>query len=253
MTFKDHFSGHADDYTRYRPCYPQALFAWLAALVPQHERAWDCATGNGQVATGLAEFFGEVIATDASGAQVAAAKPHQRVRYAVAPAEHSGLAAHSVDLITVGQALHWFDFDAFYAEALRVLKPGGVLAAWSYGLMQITPAVDAAVWRLYEPIVGPYWPPERRYVEERYRTLPFSFPEIEAPELAMEALWTLEQLIGYLGTWSAVQRYRRECGTDPREEVADELSAAWGDANASRKVVWPLFMRVGRVDGLGHN
>lgn len=247
MTFKDHFSGHADDYTRYRPSYPHAVFAWLAAQVPQHERAWDCATGNGQAAVGLAEFFADVVATDASDSQIAAAKPHARVRYAVAPAERSDLAARSLDLITVGQALHWFDFTAFYAEAARVLKPGGVLAAWSYGLMQITPAVDAAVWRLYEPIVGPYWPPERRYVEERYRSLPFPFREIAVPAFAMEALWTLEQLTGYLGTWSAVRRYRKEQGGDPLALIADELSAAWGDAETARKVVWPMFMRVGRA------
>jgi ubiquinone/menaquinone biosynthesis C-methylase UbiE len=253
MTFKDHFSGHAGDYTRYRPSYPHALFAWLAAQVPQHERAWDCATGNGQAAVGLAEFFADVVATDASDSQIAAAKPHARVRYAVAPAECSGLAAHSLDLITVGQALHWFDFTAFYAEAARVLKPGGVLAAWSYGLMQITPAVDAAVWRLYEPIAGSYWPPERRYVEEQYRTLPFPFPEIAAPKFAMEAQWTLEQLTGYLATWSAVQRYRKEQGGDPLELIVGELGAAWGDAETARKVVWPMFMRVGRMDGLGHN
>lgn len=247
MAFKDHFSGHAADYTRYRPGYPHALFAWLAQQAPARERVWDCATGNGQAAVGLAEFFDHVIATDASAQQIAAAKAHPRVRYTVAPAEDSGVAAHSVDLISVGQALHWFHFPAFYAEAARVLKPGGVLAAWSYGLMQVNPAVDASVWRLYEPITGPYWPPERRYVEERYRTLPFPLDEIAAPPFAMEAEWTLEQLIGYLGTWSAVQRYRQERGVDPLSLIAEELTAAWGEVAAPQRVVWPLFMRVGRV------
>lgn len=247
MGFKDHFSGHAADYTRYRPGYPRPLFAWLAGQVPGRTLAWDCATGNGQAAVGLAEFFATVIATDASAAQVAAATPHPQVRYAVAPAEASGIASHSVDLLTVGQALHWFDFPAFYAEAARVLKPGGVLGVWSYGLMQVSPAVDAAVWRLYEPILGPYWPEERRYVEEQYRTLPFPCQEIASPRFAMEARWTLEQLMGYLGTWSAVRRYCNELGSDPLALIADELRAAWCDAGMQRQVVWPLSMRVGRM------
>lgn len=251
MGFKDHFSGHASDYTRYRPGYPRALFAWLAQQAPGHELVWDCATGNGQAAVGLAEFFDAVIATDASAAQIAAARPHARVRYEVAPAENVPLPAQRADLITVGQALHWFDFPAFYTEAARVLKPGGVLAAWSYGLMQISPTVDAAVWRLYEPITGAYWPPERRYVEERYRTLPFPLDEIAAPAFAMEAQWTLEQLLGYLGTWSAVQRYRKERGNDPLRLIADELAAAWGQADTVRRVVWPLSMRVGRFNSAG--
>jgi len=253
MGFKDHFSGHAADYTRYRPTYPPELFTWLAQQAPARTLAWDCATGNGQAALGLAAHFDAVIATDASANQIAAASAHPRVRYAVAPAEASGIAAHSVDLITVGQALHWFDFPAFYAEAARVLKPGGVLAAWCYGLMQVSPAIDAAVWRLYEPITGAYWPPERRYVEEQYRTLPFPLDEIAAPPFAMEADWTLAQLTGYLGTWSAVQRYRKECGADPLALIADELAAAWGEAEIRRRVTWPLFMRVGQVGGAGRH
>lgn len=246
MGFKDHFSGHAADYTRYRPAYPRALFAWLAQQASGHGLAWDCATGNGQAALGLAEFFDTVIATDASANQIAAASPHPRLRYAVAPAEATALDAHSVDLVTVGQALHWFDFPAFYAEVARVLKPGGVLAAWSYGLMQVSPAIDAAVWRLYEPITGAYWPPERRYVEAQYRTLPFPCAEITPPPFAMAAPWTLEQLMGYLGTWSAVQRYRQATGRDPLALIADELAVAWGEAD-TRQVVWPLSLRVGRL------
>lgn len=251
MGFKDHFSGHASDYTRYRPGYPRALFAWLARQAPGHELAWDCATGNGQAAMGLAEFFDTVVATDASAAQIAAAQPHVRVRYEVAPAEHAPLPAHRADLITVGQALHWFDFPAFYAEVARLLKPGGVLAAWSYGLMQVSPSIDAVVWRLYEPITGAYWPPERRYVEEQYRTVPFPLDEIDTPSFAMEAQWTLEQMLGYLGTWSAVQRYRKECGDDPLRMIADELAAVWGNADVVRRVVWPLYMRAGRFNSTG--
>jgi SAM-dependent methyltransferase len=171
------------------------------------------------------------------------------VRYVVAPAEDSGIAGGSVDLIAVGQALHWFDFSAFYAEAARVLRPGGVLAAWGYGLIQVSPVVDAAVWRAYGPIVGAYWPPERRYVEEQYRILPFPLNEFAAPEFVMKADWTLAQLIGYLGTWSAAPRYRQERGKDPLELIADELASVWDDPETRRRVRWPLFLRVGRFNG----
>lgn len=249
MGFKDHFSGHADEYTRYRPSYPAELFNWHAQRAPAHALAWDCATGSGHAALGLVAHFDAVIATDASPEQIANAHAHPRVRYAVASAEDSGIAARSVDLIAVGQALHWFDFSAFYAEAARVLRPGGVLAAWGYGLMQVSPAVDAAVWRLYEPIVGAYWPPERRHVEEQYRTLPFPLYEIAVPEFVMKVDWTLAQLVGYLGTWSALQRYRQERGADPLVLIADALAVAWGDAETRRRVRWPLFMRAGCFGG----
>lgn len=253
MGFKDHFSGHANDYTRYRPTYPAELFTWLAQRAPSRALAWDCATGNGQAALGLAARFHAVIGTDASPAQIANAHTHPRVRYAVAPAEDSGIATRSVDLISVGQALHWFDLPAFYAEAGRVLRPGGVLAAWGYGLMQVNAAVDAVVWRLYDSIVGAYWPPERCFVDEQYRTLPFPLNEIAAPVFVMRADWTLARLIGYLGTWSAVQRCRKECGADPLALIADELAAAWSEAETRRPVRWPLFMRAGRFDGSGSN
>lgn len=247
MVFKDHFSGHAAEYTTYRPCYPRGLYAWLATLVPAESRVWDCATGNGQAALGLAEFFAEVVATDASASQIDASKPHPRVSYRVAPAEASGLRDHSVALVTVGQALHWFDFEVFYREVRRVLQPGGVLAAWSYGLMTVSPAVDAVVQRLYGEIIGPYWPPERHLVEQRYRDLPFPLDEFDAPDFAMQTEWTLPQLVGYLGTWSAVQRYRKSNSSDPLALVTDELSQAWGDAAVKRTITWPLFMRVGRI------
>lgn len=246
--FQDHFSGHAADYRRHRPAYPDALFAWLADLAPRRASAWDCATGNGQAALGLVEFFAAVSATDASARQIAAAAPHPRVRYRVAPAEDSGLAAGSVDLITVAQALHWFRFEAFFAEARRVLRPGGVLAAWGYGLMRIAPAVDGVVERLYRDIVGPHWPPERHYLEAQYRTLPFPWAEIPVPEFTMTQRWTLAQLLGYLGTWSAVRRYRKQTGRDPLALVGEELGQAWG-TEAARPITWPLYLRVGRQAG----
>jgi SAM-dependent methyltransferase len=202
--FQDHFSGHADRYGAFRPTYPVALFEYLASLAPARDLAWDCATGNGQAALALSPFFGRVVATDASPQQVAQARPHDRIDYLVAPAERTPLPESSIDLITVAQALHWFALPAFYSEVLRVARPGGILAAWCYELNEITPEVDQVIGRLYSDILGGDWPPERRLVEEGYRTIPFPFDEVAPPQFSMGARWDLPRLLGYLGTWSAV-------------------------------------------------
>lgn len=247
MSFKDHFSGHAADYSRFRPDYPAELFAWLAAQTPARERAWDCATGSGQAACGLAPHFAEVIATDASAPQVENARPCRGVRYAVASAEASGLVDATIDLITVAQALHWFDLPRFYAEVSRVLRPGGVIAVWTYNLFRLDPAIDALVDRFYSETVGDYWPFERRLVEGGYRDLPFPFAAVEpVPEFRMQSAWSLDHLTGYLGTWSAVRRYREAKGVDPVAELRPALAAVWGDAERERAVQWPLALRVGR-------
>lgn len=246
--FKDHFSGHAAQYAQFRPQYPEALFEWLASLTVSHDHAWDCGTGNGQAACGLARWYARVTATDASAGQIESAEPCERVTYRVAKAEGSGIEPDSVDLVTVAQALHWFDLDQFYAEVRRVVRPGGVFAGWCYGLSRITPAVDAVIQHLYTDIVGENWPPERRFIEEQYHTLAMPFPEIAAPAFAMTANWSLPALLGYLGTWSAVQAYRRKSGTDPLELVANDLAAAWGAADSSRRIDWPLSFRVGRIE-----
>ncbi len=244
--FKDHFSAGASGYARYRPRYPEALFAYLASICPEQELAWDCGTGNGQAALGLAAHFARVVATDASADQLAQAPMHPRVAYRVAPATQSALADGVADLVTVAQALHWFDLDGFYAEVQRVLKPGGVLAAWTYNKLRASPAVDAVIARFYADVVGPYWPPERRYVQAAYRTLAFPFEEIDAPAFHIDHRWRLADLLGYLGTWSATQRYRQAGGADPIDEVRDELARAWGAPEAPRNVRWRLHLRVGR-------
>ncbi|HEU4452300.1 MAG TPA: class I SAM-dependent methyltransferase [Longimicrobium sp.] len=245
--FKDHFSRHADAYARYRPDYPAALFAWLARLAPKTNRAWDCATGSGQAAAALAEHFAEVVATDASEEQVRNARPHPRVEYRTAPAERSGLEDGSVDLITVAQALHWFDLPAFYAEADRVLVPGGALAVWAYELFRATPEIDAAVNRLYRDIVGPYWPPDRKVIETGYAGIELPFERVEAPPFWMEKRWSADDAAGYLGTWSATRRYVEANGHDPVPLIADELAAAWGPGE--RIVRWPLILLVSRKGG----
>lgn len=246
MGFKDHFSGHAADYGSHRPTYPRALFEFLASQVSQRSLAWDCATGNGQAASGLAEFFDRVIASDASEQQVTSACGlPSNVDLRVALAEASGLAEQSVDLVTVAQALHWFDFKKFYAELRRVLVPGGVVAVWSYGLTRIGPAVDALIDGFYRGELDAFWPPERVYVESGYRDIPFPFDELAVPEYSMVVGWSLDDLLNYLRTWSAVRRLVAARGGDPVGELEPGLRAIWGDGQ--REVRWPLFLRVGRL------
>ncbi len=249
--FKDHFSDTSDRYARYRPSYPPALFAWLASTSPQTERAWDVGTGSGQAARALGEHFTEVVATDASERQLERAEDHARVRYACAPAEHSGLADASVDLITVAQAAHWFDLPAFYAEVRRVARGPAVLALWCYSLLSIDQVVDPVLQRFHLDTMGPWWPPERALTDSGYVTIPFPFDELTAPACSMVAQWDLADLLGYLGTWSSVRAYRQARGDDPLQPLGADLAAAWGDPQARRDVRWPVHMRVGRVESGG--
>jgi len=244
--FPDHFSSVADRYAQFRPGYPSALFTWLATVAPATDRVWDCATGSGQAAVRLAAHFRQVIATDASANQIASAEPRPNIDHRTAPAEESGLADGSVDLITVAQALHWFDLTGFYREARRVLRPGGAIAVWSYGLLTVSPQIDAVVTNLYAETLAGDWPFERRHVESGYADLPFPFEPLEAPPFAMEAEWALTDLMGYLGTWSAVRRHRERTGCDPLAAVARGLRDIWGDPEQPRLVRWPLALRVGR-------
>ena len=245
MTFQDHFSAQAGEYARFRPVYPPALYAHLASLTAEHALAWDCATGSGQAAVALAGHYRQVIASDPSGEQIAHAVPHARVHYCVASAEQPPGAATGADLVTVAQALHWFDVDRFYAALARVLKPDGLLAVWGYGLMHISPQVDAVVMRYYTDVVGPYWPPDRRHIESGYRSLALPFAELAAPEFEMTARWTLADLVGYLDTWSATRRYLQVRGQHPLLSLHPALAEAWGDDH-ERQVAWPLFLRLGR-------
>ena len=249
MNFKDYFSGHAAAYAQFRPRYPPELFTYLAEIAPGRGRAWDCATGNGQTAIALAEFFASVVATDGSQIQLDQAAPHERVGYRCATAENSGLEDASCDLVTVSQALHWFDLDKFYSEARRVLRPNGVLAVWSYDLLRVTPEIDAALRHFYVDIVGPYWAPERALVENGYRTLAFPFAELSPrPVFAMTARWHLGHLLGYLRTWSATQNFIKANGYDPLPEVGASLLPLWGDAATERAITWPLGCRIGRKE-----
>lgn len=245
MRFKDHFSGHAAQYAQFRPRYPDALFQWTAEQPAARELAWDCATGNGQAAIGLAPHFQRVIATDASAQQIESAEEHERVEYRVAPAEQSGLDSQSVDVVTVAQALHWFEIPAFFAEATRVLKPGGIIAVFAYNLLSVSPEIDPIVNRFYYETTDRFWPPERKIVEGGYRDIDFPFQELAAPDFQMASHWTADQLFGYLRTWSATKRFIAERGFDPVDKLADEVRPLWSDG--ARLVQWPLMMRVGRL------
>lgn len=247
--WKDHFSHASDDYRRWRPLYPDELFSWLASLAPARDLAWDCATGSGQAAGALAAHFVRVVATDASSAQIAEAEPYDRVEYRVAPAERCELGDGAVDLVTVAQALHWFDVPRFHDEARRVLRPGGVIAEWGYGLARVDEGIDDGIGDVVrhfsEVTVGPYWPPERTLVEEGYASLPFPFERISAPPMAMHAHWDLGRFLAYLGTWSSVARCRRETGSDPLPALAARLEPRWG--TGEREIRWPLALRAGRT------
>jgi ubiquinone/menaquinone biosynthesis C-methylase UbiE len=243
----DHFSGAAARYERYRPRYPDALFDLLTDVAPRRSVAWDCATGNGQAAQALARRFERVRATDASEAQLGRAPRRQSVFYVAATAEAAPFEARSVDLITVAQAAHWFDLDAFYGEARRVAGEGAVIALWTYGLCEVSPDVDAAVDSFYRDVVGPYWPPQRRWVDEGYRSLSFPFDELPMQPPEMTHVWTVEDVLGYASTWSAVKRFREATGEDPVETILRPALARSWPAGESREVRWPLGMRAGRV------
>lgn len=246
-TFNDHFAPVSASYASFRPTYPAGLFQWLADMSPQHELAWDCAAGSGQASLDLAAHFVRVIATDASAVQIEAASPHPKVEFRVAAAEDSGLPDAGVDLITVAQALHWFELERFYAEARRVLKPGGVLAVWTYGVLAVEGQdINARVQAFYRETVGPFWPPERKHVESGYRTLSFPFAEISSPAFDMETLWSLPELLGYFRSWSATGRYIAANGSDPVDTLAVKLAPLWGAQGSKRRVTWPLSLRVGR-------
>jgi SAM-dependent methyltransferase len=212
----DHFSRVATAYAACRPGYPPSLFSYLSGLTRNHDLAWDCAAGSGQATLPLAEIFERVLATDVSRSMLERAPRHPRVEYRVSPAEQSGLENESADLVSVAQALHWLDLDAFYAEVERVLRPGGVLAVWSYGGQQLgDDGIDRTLAHFYSEVVGPYWPKERRHVEDGYQSLRLPYRLLQTPEFAMEESWSLGQLVGYIGTWSATQRYRESQGYDP--------------------------------------
>lgn len=244
---QDHFSQVAGDYATFRPRYPAELFAWLASIAPHHDLAWDAGTGNGQAAVALAAHFTRVVATDFSAGQIAHAIPHPHVEYQVAPADQSPLKANSAGLVTVAQALHWFEPTTFFREVQRVLVTRGAMSAWTYGVIHADEAgADQVLHDFYYREMGPWWPENRRLVEDGYRTIPFPFTRIPAPPFTMQARWSLDELAGYIGTWSAVSRFRNAERHDPIPELTQRLNRTWGDPGLKRLISWPLSVLVGR-------
>jgi SAM-dependent methyltransferase len=246
------FSTVACEYSLFRPGYPPELFEWLARAAPARDAVWDCGCGSGQASVPLAAHFSQVFATDSATEQIAAAKLHPRIWYSVAPAEHSGLAVASVDLVTVAQALHWFDVETFYAEARRVARPGALLAVWTYPRPEFVDAqLDSRFADFYGKVVGPYWPPERRHVEANYTTLPFPFEELPHPPFALELRWNLEQVLGYASSWSATTRYRTAEGRDPLPLLRAALAPLWPAVGEQLKIRMPIVLRAARLRAAG--
>ncbi len=245
--FKDHFSSHASAYSTYRPGYPAALARWLAGEASDKSLAVDVGCGSGQLSTLLAEHFVQVAALDPSAEQIANAQPHPKVDYRVAPAERTGIAAGSAGLLTAAQAAHWFDLPAFFAEAQRILKPGGLIALVTYAGMTPGSDVAAIVETFRTDTLAPYWPPERAMVDNDYRDIHLPFSPVEAPPMLLEMQWSLDALVGYVDTWSAVRAMERAIGREPFERMAACLREAWGPPETARVLQWPLTVIAGRV------
>jgi SAM-dependent methyltransferase len=243
--FKDHFSAQAEIYRRYRPQYPAELFEYLSSLISHHDLAWDCGTGNGQCAMALVRHFKMVFASDPSAAQITNATPHERITYKIEKAEASSLKEQTVDLVTVANALHWFHFDQFYAEAKRVLKKNGIIAAWAYKTPTVSPAIDEVVSHFHNVLLNDYWLPENRLIESDYNTVPFPFSVLATPSFQIKKELTLDEFLGHLRSWSATQRYIDKNENDPVEKLKMELQTAWNESE-KKEVTWPLIMKVGK-------
>ena len=245
--FKDLFSGQSKDYARFRPRYPDALYEFLKAQPSLHDVVWDCATGNGQAACDLARYFKTVYATDASAAQISNAQQSPNIKYSVAPAEQSGLPGSFADMVTVAQAVHWFDRDRFFTEARRVMKPGAVIACWAYGhLTPDEPELRRLTDKVSREILGSYWDERARLVWNGYETMAFPFTDIKAPDFFLTSSWTLPELIGYFTSHSATQAFIKANGYHPAQPLQDEFLSFWGDPERKIEISTKLTFRAGR-------
>lgn len=246
MKGANYFSSASDAYKKFRPTYPKQLYEYLASLSPASHFVCDCGCGNGQASVQLAELFDSVLASDISAEQIAEAQQRENIRYIVSPGETINADDASVDLVTIAQAIHWFDHSRFFQEVDRVLKPGGILAAWGYQLMYSDTPLDAVVERFHSDIVGPFWPKGREFLDEGYSKISFPYPRLETPRFKMQCHWQFKELIGYLNTWSAVKAYEQQNNVNPLTLVEEELQNAWGDKNQQRQIYWPLILYVGK-------
>jgi ubiquinone/menaquinone biosynthesis C-methylase UbiE len=246
MKNKDYFSGHSKIYAAFRPSYPAELYNFILTHVKNRSTAWDCATGNGQAAKILAQHFQKVFATDISQQQLDNAVAAENIFYSVSSAEKTPFENDQFDLITVGQALHWFQADAFYQEAKRVGKQGGIIAAWGYSLCKVNTKIDDIFLNFYTNIVGPYWDDARKLVEQEYATIPFPFKEIKSPPFAIKVFWMRDEFIGYLTSWSATQKYIAVKKINPVDSLDKELAMFWRD-NEIKSITFPVFVRTGII------
>ncbi|MEO4042838.1 class I SAM-dependent methyltransferase [Hoeflea sp. CAU 1731] len=242
------FDKGGSDYARFRPTYPQALIDALADLCGSTRHALDVGCGNGQFSCLLAIRFDRVTATDPSAEQIENAFQDPKVDYRQESAETIGLTDDSVDLIVAAQAAHWFDLDAFYAEAKRVARPGAVVALVSYGVPELDGEVGKRFHDFYWTEIFDYWPAARRHVEDGYATMPFPFPELALPDIAIERQWTLGELLGYISTWSAVKAARKAGADAVIDAFAKDLKRLWGPEETLRTIRWPINGRVGRIE-----
>jgi len=244
-----YFSDNNTEYATYRPTYPRELVDYLAEISPSLGCALDVGCGTGQLSVLLGDRFQKVIATDASESQISNALPHKNVTYYCTTAENSKLPSESIDLITVSQAAHWLNLDDFYREAKRIAKPQAVIALITYGVLQIDdPIINIIFQAFYYQILAKYWPAERKHVDEHYQHLPFPFPKIESPKLKIEKYWTLAELLGYIGTWSAVKVATEQEKINPIDILADKWSEHWHDPQRQQKITWPLTVIAGKTN-----
>ncbi|MFD1095810.1 class I SAM-dependent methyltransferase [Salegentibacter chungangensis] len=240
---KDNFSTKSEDYAKFRPGYPAEVFRFIENHLRNKEKAWDCGTGNGQVAEAVSEFMERVEATDISRRQLENAVAKPNIYYSRQSAEKTKFPDESFDLVTVGQAIHWFNFDEFYGEVKRLLKPGGLIAVLGYSLFNSNPETDEVILKFYKEIIGPFWDPERKYLDEKYQSIPFPFDEIGTPQFESKVSWSFEHLIGYLRTWSAVKHYENSKNHNPVDLISEELYKAYGDYG---EISFPILFRLGR-------
>ncbi|MGA8854015.1 MAG: class I SAM-dependent methyltransferase [Christiangramia sp.] len=241
---KDNFSSKSAEYKRYRPTYPHEIFEFIKTQVKDFRKAWDCGTGSGQVAGEIAKFFKEVEATDISENQIKNAVEMENITYSIQPAEDTNFKNEEFDLIITAQAAHWFDFERFYSEVKRCLKPDGILVIMGYGLFTSTTETNKVIAHFYDQIIGPYWDPERTYLDEQYQTIPFPFEEITTPHFERVYEWDIDHLLGYLRTWSAVKHYERENNEDPVSLIEGELRETFGKKN---RITFPILFRMGKI------
>jgi ubiquinone/menaquinone biosynthesis C-methylase UbiE len=246
-TTKDYFSKQAQDYAKYRPNYPVELFQYLSSLTNEHEIAWDCATGNGQAAIQLAKFYTKVIATDLSAKQIEHATQNDKVTFYQADCEHSGLADHSIDIITAAQAAHWFNMSLFEEECRRVIKPNGIVAFWMYNLFRINPEIDAIIDDYYWNILKGYWPEGRENIDQEYKNVNLNLERLNVPLFEMEKEWDFDQVIGYLSSWSSLQNYVKINNSNPIDIIKQSLAKAWGELDDTKEVSWPMKLKVYRI------